>query len=97
MSKAAWQNFSDFYVYNGGADLKSAPSAVSPFTVFMSKVDHEKWPSGPAGESPFQHPDAAKSIRLRMKTRKELVENQEKKEVCREKGDHRQTQALCCG
>ena len=58
--------------------MKDAPSAVSPFKVFMSKVDHEKWPIGPAGESPIQHPDAAKNPRLRMKTRKELVENQEK-------------------
>ena len=78
MSKAAWQNFCDFYVCHGGAGLKSAPSAVSPFKIFMSKVDHETWPIGPAGESPFQHPDAAKNPRLRMKTRKDLVENQEK-------------------
>ena len=58
--------------------MKSAPSAVSSFKAFMSKVDHEKWPMGPAGASPFQHPDAAKNLKLRMKTRKELVENQEK-------------------
>jgi hypothetical protein len=79
MADSAWEKYREFYAkHKGPKDSIAVSESLSSFKKFMESLDHNKWPIGPNGDSPFQHPDAETNplSTQRMKNRAMLVENQ---------------------